>query len=169
MDYSILFEEKYKETLGKLERFVNNEFKSSKENDDDERDFRETYNEVRAKLEEWRSQQFDTSSLKTDLEIYKHFTTQNNKVSFPKFLFPGVLERKTKKLFVEKHKEAEYSVFVEELSENKAYQDVIDIVNNYDKYFDLVYRDKKWKPIDFSRYDQNYESAEYFFKHYKKM
>ncbi|MFN4764601.1 hypothetical protein ACKGJN_15840 [Gillisia sp. Q332] len=169
MDYSIVFEEKYTETLEQLERFVNSEFKSSKENDEDERDFRETYNEVRAKLEEWRSQQFDTSSLQTEMEIYKYFTTQNNKVSFPEFLFPGVLERKTKKLFVEKHKEAEYSVFVEELSENKAYQDVIDVVNNYDKYFDLVYRDKKWKPIDFSRYDQNYESAEYFLNLHKKI
>ncbi len=169
MDYSIVFEEKYKETLEQLERFVNSEFKSSKENDEDERDFRETYNEVRAKLEDWRSQQFDTSSLQTEMEIYKYFTTQNNKVSFPEFLFPGVLERKTKKLFVEKHKEAEYSVFVEELSENKAYQDVIDVVNNYDKYFDLVYRDKKWKPIDLSMYDQNYESSEYFLKLHKKI
>ncbi len=169
MDYSILFEKKYKETLEQLGRFVNSEFKSSKENDEDERDFRETYNEVRSKLEEWRSQQFDTSSLKTELVIYKYFTTQNNKVSFPEFLFPGVLKRKTKKLFVEKHKEVEYSDFVEELSENKAYQDVIDIVNNYDKYFNLVYRDKKWKPIDFSRYDPNYESAEYFLKLHKKI
>ena len=167
MDYSILFEEKYKETFQRLESFVNHEFESSKENDEDERDFRETYNEVRSKLEEWRSQQFETSTLQAEIETYNYFTSRN-KVTFPEFLFPGVLERKTKKLFLEKHTEAEYFVFIEELAENKAYQDVIDIVNNYDKYFDLVYRDK-WEPINFSRYDQNYESADYFLILHKKI
>ncbi len=162
MDYNKLFQEKYQETFQQLENLVNSEFKSSKEDDEDERDYFETYNELNAKLEERRSQRFETSSLKTEIEIYEYFTTRNNKVNFPEILFPGVLERKTKKLFIEKHNEAEYPVFIEELAENKAYQDVIDITNNYDKYIDLVYRDKKWKWIDFSGYDRNYESAEYY-------
>ena len=169
MDYSKLFEDTYKQKFQELEIFVDGEFQSSKENEEDERDFLDTYNEVKSQLEEWKTQHFETSSLKTKMEIYKYFTNQNDKVSFPEFLFPGVLERKTKKLFLENHSEEDYSAFIKELAENKAYQDVIDIVNNYHKYFDLVYRDKKWKPIDLARYDQNYESAEYFLKLHKKI
>lgn len=169
MDYSKLFEEKYQDTFQRLENFVNSEFKSSKEDDEDERDFRETYNEVRSQLAEWRSQHFETSSVKPENEIYHYFTSRNNKVSFPENLFPGILERKTKELFLEKHSEAKYLTFVEELAENKAYQDVIDIVNNYDKYIDLVYRDKKWKDISLSEYDRNFESSEPFLKLHKKI
>ena len=169
MDYSKIFEEKYQATFQNLENFVNSEFKSSKEDDEDERDYQETYNEVRSKLEEWRSQHFENSSLKPNVEIYNYFTSRNNKVTFPEHLFPGVLERKTKKLFLEKHSEADYPAFIDDLAENKAYQDIIDIVNNYDKYFDLVYKDKKWKPIDLTNFDHNYESAEYFLKLHKKI
>lgn len=169
MDYSKLFEEKYQDTFLNLENFVNSEFKSSKEDDDDERDYLETYNEVRSKLEEWRNQHFENSSLKPDVEIYNYFTSRNNKVSFPEYLFPGVLERKTKKLFLEKHPEAEYTAFIEELAENKGYKDFIDITNNYDKYIELVYKDKKWKPIEFDKFDHNYESAEYFLKLHRKI
>ena len=169
MDYSKIFEEKYQDTFQRLENFVNSEFKSSKEDDEDERDFQETYNEVKPKLEEWRSQHFEKSSLKPNVEIYNYFTSRNNKVNFPEHLFPGVLERKTKKLFLEKHSEADYPAFIDDLAENKAYQDVIDIVNNYYKYFDLVYKDKKWKPIDLTRFDHNYESADYFLKLHTKI
>src|SRR5690606_7156851 len=68
-----------------------------------------------------------------------------------------------------KHSEAEYISFIEDLAENKAYNDVINITSNYDKYIDLVYKDKKWKPIDLSKYDQNDESTEYFLNLHKKI
>lgn len=169
MDYSKLFEEKYQETFRRLESFVNSEFKSSKEKIEDERDFRETYNEVRSQLEEWRSQHFEKSEIKTEIETYRYFTSQNNKVTFPEYLFPGVLERKTKKLFLEKHSEAKYPAFIEELAENKAYQDVIDVINNYDKYFDLLYRDKKWKDLALTEYDRNYESSSHYIDLHRKI
>lgn len=169
MEYRKIFEDKYQRKFQELEAFVNAEFQSSKEDDEDERDYRETYNEVKSKLEEWRSQHFEKSSLQPDVEIYKYFTSRNNKVTFPENLVQGVLERKTKKLFLEKHNETEYLVFIQDLAENKAYEDVINVVNNYDKYIHLVYQDKKWKPIDLSRFDQNYESAEYFLKLHKKI
>ncbi|QCY68365.1 hypothetical protein FHG64_02580 [Antarcticibacterium flavum] len=105
----------------------------------------------------------------SNLEIYRYFTSKNNKATFPEFLFPGVLGRKTKKLFLEKHSETDYPAFVEDLAENKAFEDIIDIANNYYKYFDLVYKDKKWKPIDLTKFDHNYESAEYFLKLHKKI
>ncbi|WZL88766.1 hypothetical protein VS868_14305 [Salinimicrobium sp. 3283s] len=169
MDYSELFEEKYQEVFQQLEKFVNSEFRSSKEDDEDERDFLETYNEVKLNLEEWRNQHFEKSSLKSDFEIYQYFTSRNNKANFPEHLFPGVLERKTKTLFLEKRSEAEYPAFIEDLAENKAFKDIIDIANNYYKYFDLVYKDKKWKPIDLTKFDHNYESAEYFLKLHRKI
>lgn len=168
MDYSKIFEDKYQQTFQHLEEFLNIEFKSTKENDEDERDFIETLNDVKFKLEQGKTDQFEKSTLKAEIETYNYFTSRN-KVTFPECLIPGILARKTMKLFLENHSEEDYSAFIKELAENKAYQDVIDIVNNYDKYFDLVYRDKKWKPIDLARYDQNYESAEYFLKLHKKI
>ncbi|MFD0976809.1 hypothetical protein [Salinimicrobium gaetbulicola] len=169
MDYNKLFEEKYRDTFQSLEHFVNNEFKSSKEDDEDERDYQETYNEVRSKIDDWKNQHFETSKLLSNLEIYRYFTSKNNKATLPEFLFPGVLGRKTKKFFLEKHSEGEYSSFIEDLAENKAYTDVVDIINNYDRYIELVYKDKKWKTIDLTKFDHNYQSAEYFINLHKKI
>jgi len=168
MDYSKIFEENYQETFHHLEKFVNNEFQSSKEKDEDEREFSETCNEINSQLAEWKNQHFEQSSLKTKIETYKYFKSRN-KVTFPEFLLPGVLERKTKTLFLENYSEKDYTAFIQVLAENKAYEDITDITHNYDKYFDLVYRDKKWKPIDLARFDHNYESAEYFLKLHKKI
>jgi len=168
MDYRKIFEDNYDETFQHLEKFVNNEFQSSKEKDEDEREFSETCNDINSKLAEWKNQHFEQSSLKTRIETYKYFKSRN-KVTFPDFLFPGVLERKTKKLFLENYSEKDYTVFIRELAENKAYEDITDITHNYDKYFDLVYRDKKWKWIDLTKYDINFESADYFLKLHKKI
>lgn len=168
MDYSKLFEEKYQSIFQNLENFVNSEFKSSKEDEEDERDYQETYNEVRSKLEEWRSQHFEKSSLNSNPQIYQYFTSRNNKVSFPEHLLPGVLEKKTKNLFLEVHSEEDYPAFINDLAENKAFQDVIDIVNNYDKYFDLIYRGKKWKGIALTEFDRNYESSSHYIDLHRK-
>jgi len=169
MDYSKLFEDTYKQKFQEVEIFVNGQFKSSKGNEEDERDFLETYNEVKSQLEEWKTQHFEKSSLKTEIETYRYFTTRNNKATFPEYLFPGVLDQKTKKLFLEKHSEAEYSSFIEDLAENKVYQHVIDIINNYDKYFDLIYRGKKWKRIALTEYDRNYESSPHYLNLHRKI
>jgi len=168
MDYSKIFEDNYHETFQYLENFVNDEFKSSMEKDEDEREFTETCNEINSQLAEWKNQHFEQSSLKTKIETYKYFKSRN-KVTFPDFLLPGVLERKTKTLFLENYSEKDYTVFIRELAENKAYEDITDITHNYDKYFDLVYRDKKWKWIDLTKYDINFESADYFLKLHKKI
>ena len=168
MDYRKIFEDKYQQTFQHLEEFLNIEFKSSKENDEDEREFLETYNEVRSKLEEWRSQQFETSTLKAEIETYNYFTSRN-KVTFPEFIIPGILARKTGKLFLENHSGEDYLFFIKDLAENKAYKDIIDVTNNYDKYFDLVYQDEKWKWITLSHYDRNFESDENFIKLHKKI
>lgn len=168
MDYSKIFEENYQETFHHLEKFVNNEFQSSKEKDEDEREFSETCNEINSQLAEWKNQHFEQYSLKTKIETYKYFKSRN-KVTFPEFLLPGVLERKTKTLFLENYSEKDYTAFIQVLAENKAYEDITDITHNYDKYFDLVYRDKKWKLIDLTKYDINFESADYFLKLHKKI
>ena len=168
MDYSKIFEDNYHKTFQYLENFVNDEFKSSKEKDEDEREFTETLNYINSQLAEWKIQHFEQSSLKTKIETYKYFKSRN-KVTFPDFLFPGVLERKTKTLFLENYSEKDYTAFIQVLAENKAYEDITDITHNYDKYFDLVYRDKKWKWIDLTKYDINFESSDYFLKLHKKI
>jgi len=168
MDYSKIFEDKYQQTFQQLEEFLNIEFKSTKENDEDERDFIETLNDVKFKLEQWKTVQFEKSTLKAEIETYNYFTSRN-KVTFPECIIPGILARKTGKLFLENHSEEDYSAFIKDLAENKAYKDIIDVTNNYDKYFDLVYRDKKWKLIDLTKYDINFESADYFLKLHKKI
>ncbi len=168
MDYSNIFEDNYHETFQYLENFVNDEFKSSMEKDEDEREFTETLNYINSQLAEWKNQHFEQSSLKTKIETYKYFKSRN-RVTFPDFLFPGVLERKTKTLFLENSSEKDYTAFIQVLAENKAYEDITDITHNYDKYFDLVYRDKKWKLIDLTKYDINFESADYFLMLQKKI
>ena len=168
MDYSKIFEDKYHKTFQYLENFVNDEFKSSMEKDEDEREFTETCNEINSQLAEWKNQHFEQSTLNTKIETYKYFKSRN-RVTFPDFLFPGVLERKTKTLFLENSSEKDYTAFIQVLAENKAYEDITDITHNYDKYFDLVYRDKKWKLIDLTKYDINFESADYFLKLQKKI
>jgi len=168
MDYSKIFEDNYHETFQYLENFVNDEFKSSMEKDEDEREFTETCNEINSQLAEWKNQHFEQSTLNTKIETYKYFKSRN-RVTFPDFLFPGVLERKTKTLFLENSSEKDYTAFIQVLAENKAYEDITDITHNYDKYFDLVYRDKKWKLIDLTKYDINFESADYFLMLQKKI
>jgi len=168
MDYSKIFEDTYKQKFQELEIFVNGEFQSSKGNEEDERDFLETYNEVQSQLEKCKTRHFEKSCLISEIETYKYFTSKNE-VTFPHFLFPGVLERKTKKLFLENRPEENYSSFIRELAENKAYKEVINIFNVYYKYFDLAYRDKKWKEIALSDFDRNFESSEVYLKLQKKI